>query len=65
MTYSGSHLCKQAVNDEWPNALTGNYLENRNADTNEQILYDRPLLDLRDYPSFPRSNLVEAAIDAK
>jgi hypothetical protein len=46
--------------------LTGNYLENRNANTNEQILYDcATLIGMCGHHSVNPSNLVQAAIDAK
>jgi hypothetical protein len=46
--------------------LTGNYLENRNADANKQIECDGPaLVSIRGHRSFCRSGPVEAAIYAK
>ena len=64
--YSGLHLRKRLVGSERLSALTGNHLEKRNADTNQQVLYHRPALLLtRDHHSLHRSDLVEAAIDAK
>jgi hypothetical protein len=65
-TYSELHPCKQPLDSKWLSKLTGNYLKNRKADTNEQIMYDGAApLCIRDHYSFQRSNLVEAAINAK
>jgi hypothetical protein len=64
--YSGLHPCKQPVDTEWLSILTGNYVENRNADPNQQILYHRlALLLTRGHHSVHRSDLVEAAVYAK
>jgi hypothetical protein len=60
------HFRKQLADSEWLNTRTGNYLENRKTDTNQQILYDgAALLGICDHHSFHGSNLVEAAADAK
>ena len=65
-TYSGLHPCEQQVDGKWPSALTGYNLENWKANTNEQIKYHGPaLLGRCEHHGFHRSNLVEAAIDAK
>ena len=58
-----AYFCKWPVNVERICTLTGNYLENRNADTNEQILHDG--LALLDHHSFHRSDLVDAIVNTK
>jgi hypothetical protein len=57
--------CKQPVDSKQQNTLTGSYLENRKANTNKQIMYDRATLLGICGHNFHRSNLVEAAVDAK
>ena len=60
------HPCKQYVYIEWLSTLTGNYLENRKADTNKQVMYDGAApLGICGGHSLHRCNLVEAAVDAK
>ena len=54
------------VDIERQSTLTGNNLENRNANTNKQIRYDSPaLVGICGLRSFRCSGLVEAAVDAK
>jgi hypothetical protein len=53
------------VGSEWLGALTSDHLENWNANTNQQIIYQvAALLDIC-HPCFHPSNPVELAIDAK
>jgi hypothetical protein len=60
------HPRKQPVDSEWLSTLTDNYLENRKANANEQILYDgAALIGMCGYHSIHPRNPVEAAIDAK
>lgn len=61
--YSELHPCKQPVDIEWLSTPTGNYLENRNAAANEQVLYDG--LALLDHHGFQSSDLVDAAFNTK
>ena len=64
--YSGLRPRKQPVDIERLSTLTGNYLENRNADTNQQVLYHRLALLLTcGHHSVHRSDLVQAAVDTK
>ena len=56
----------QSVDSERKSTLTGDYLENRNTNTNEQILYDGPaLVGTCDHYIFQDGNLVETTVDAK
>jgi hypothetical protein len=60
------HPCKQLVDSEYLGTLTSNDLKNWNPDTDEQIMYQGASPQgICEYHGLHRSNLVEAAVNAK